>query len=293
MRAEQNAGPDGIAWRRGHGICVKSGVIPAEIRSEVAPSRAAGCILSQEGAHTKNLLSGGRLPLVLATALALGGCDRARLPFAHDSRCAIRGLDVSRHQGAIAWPAVLDADARFVWIKATEGGDYRDPAFRRNWQLARAAGLRRGAYHFATWCRKAEEQAAWFIANVPADPDALPPVLDVEWNPASRSCPQKVTRESALSTMTVILAAMEKTYGLKPVIYAPLDFFDDVMRGALDDYPLWVRNISGEPAAGYERRWTIWQRKDDAVVDGISAPVDVDCFNGNAAAWRQWVGTAR
>ena len=233
-------------------------------------------------------VNGGR-PVALAAALSLAACQRAPVPFARDARCRVRGLDVSRHQGRIDWPIVFDADARFVWIKATEGGDYLDPSFRRNWYLSRAAGLRRGAYHFVTWCRKAEEQAAWFIANVPADPDALPPVLDVEWNPASRTCPGKISRETALSTMKVILAAMETTYGRKPVIYAPLDFFQDVVSGTLEDYPLWVRNIADAPAAGYGRGWTIWQRKDDARVDGIRAPVDVNCFNGTEAAWRNWL----
>ena len=204
----------------------------------------------------------------------------------------IRGLDVSRHQGVIDWPAVADAGARFVWIKATEGGDYFDPAFHRNWYLAPAAGVRRGAYHFMTWCRKAEDQAAWFVANVPADPDALPPVLDVEWNPASRSCPQKVTRDVALATMRVMLTAMETTYGRKPVIYAPLDFYQDVMAGALDTYPLWVRNIDDAPGQGYGGRpWMVWQREDDGRVDGIGAAVDVDCFNGGESAWR--VGLSR
>ena len=193
----------------------------------------------------------------------------------------------------IDWPAVLDGGARFVWIKATEGGDYLDPAFRRNWLLARAAGVRRGAYHFVYWCRKAEDQAAWFIANVPADPDALPPVLDVEWNPASRTCPQKIDPDDALTMMTTILAAMEKAYGRKPVIYVPRDFYDDVMSGELAEYPLWVRNIGEAPETGYDgRNWTIWQRQDDAAVDGITAPVDVDCFNGGEKAWRRWVSSA-
>jgi lysozyme len=224
-----------------------------------------------------------------ALALATAACDRAPVPFSDDARCAIRGLDVSRHQGQIHWPTVFDAGARFAWIKATEGGDYLDPAFRRNWLLSRAAGVRRGAYHFVYWCRKAEDQAAWFIAHVPADPDALPPVLDVEWNPASRTCPQKIDRDQALGMMTTILAAMEKAYARKPIIYAPLDFYDEVMRGAFADYPLWVRNIDEPPAAGYDRTsWTIWQRQDDAVVDGIAAAVDIDCFHGGETLWRAW-----
>ena len=230
--------------------------------------------------------------IVAFVLIALTGCERADRAFLGPRRCAIEGLDVSRHQGTIDWAKVAASRARFVWIKATEGGDYLDPAFRRNWLLARASGVRRGAYHFVYWCRPAQDQAAWFIANVPAAADALPPVLDVEWNPASKTCARKLDRATALPMMKTILAAMEKAYGRKPLIYAPLDFYEDVMAGSLEDYPLWVRNIDDEPAEGYEgRRWTIWQHREDGRVDGIDAAVDVDCFNGDAAAWRKWTAS--
>lgn len=36
------------------------------------------------------------------------------------------GLDVSQHQGNIDWEAVADDGISFVYIKATEGGDWTD-----------------------------------------------------------------------------------------------------------------------------------------------------------------------
>ena len=223
---------------------------------------------------------------LLAAALCLGGCNGSDVPFGRAVRCAVPGIDVSRHQGVIAWPRVRAAGFRFVWIKATEGGDYTDPAFRRNWMLAEAAGLRRGAYHFVYWCRPAPDQAAWFIANVPDDPAALPPVLDVEWNPASRTCPGKVTREVAMGMMQVILSAMEKTYGRRPIIYAPLDFYQDVLEGSLEDYPLWIRSVGTAPGDGYGHRgWLVRQQDDNGTVAGIHGPVDEDCFDGDTGQW--------
>ena len=73
-----------------------------------------------------------------------------------------------------------------------------DPKFLQNWNGAKNAGVVRGAYHFIYWCRPADEQALWFMLNVPHDPDALPPVLDVEWNSASKTCPHHVARDVAL-----------------------------------------------------------------------------------------------
>ena len=113
--------------------------------------------------------------------------------------------------------------------------------------MASAAGLRRGAYHFVYWCRPAREQAAWFLANVPNDPLALPPVLDVEWNELSRTCPGHLPREKALAEMQIILDAMEQAYGRKPVIYTSVDFHRDVLQGEFTNYPMWVRSVKNLP----------------------------------------------
>ena len=95
---------------------------------------------------------------------------------------AVHGVDVSRWQGQIDWQKLRSQGANFVYIKATDGGDHLDPMFRKNWNAAARAGLKRGAYHFFYWCRTAGEQADWFIRNVPKVAGALPPVIDVEWN---------------------------------------------------------------------------------------------------------------
>ena len=220
-------------------------------------------------------LSTSRPLLVLGIASALAGCGRAAPPA---PACVARGIDVSRHQDVIDWPAVARAGVAFAWIKATEGGDYLDPAFRRNWSLAGAAGVRRGAYHFVYWCRPAADQARWFAMNVPDDPDALPPVLDVEWNPGSKTCPGTVPAAKALAEMRTILAAMERATGRRPIIYAPRDFFGEVMAGELADYPLWVRGLGPTLPAEYGGRpWQVRQYSETGIVPGIKGAVDLDC----------------
>jgi lysozyme len=46
---------------------------------------------------------------------------------------SIRGIDVSHHQGPIDWTEVAKDRVDFVYIKATEGGDWVDTRFRQNW----------------------------------------------------------------------------------------------------------------------------------------------------------------
>jgi GH25 family lysozyme M1 (1,4-beta-N-acetylmuramidase) len=121
---------------------------------------------------------------------------------------------------------------RFTFIKATEGGDHLDPKFLQNWQAAKNAGVVRGAYHFVYWCRPADEQALWFMLNVPPDPNALPPVLDLEWNSASKTCPHHVSREVALGKIKIMLDAMQAHTGKQPIIYTDPVFYRDVLDGS-------------------------------------------------------------
>ena len=112
----------------------------------------------------------------------------------------------------------------FAFIKATEGGDHADPGFLDHWRAAGAAGVPRGGYHFFHFCTPAEVQARWFIANVPRERGALPPVLDVEWNGESRKCPDRpdaVTVRSELSTFPDIIG---RHYGQQPILYTTIDF---------------------------------------------------------------------
>ena len=90
------------------------------------------------------------------------------------------GIDVSRYQGDIDWDRVRSSGISFAFIKATEGGDYADPSFRRYWNEAAQARIPRGAYHYYYFCRSGAEQAAWYIRNVPREPGSLPPVMSLD-----------------------------------------------------------------------------------------------------------------
>jgi lysozyme len=230
----------------------------------------------------------------LCAALLLAGCSGAMpdtevYPTAADFE--IHGIDVSRYQGDIDWNTVRESGVRFAWIKATEGGDRVDDKFEQNWAAAKAAGIPRGAYHFVYWCRPADEQAAWFIQHVPDDPQALPPVLDVEWNPVSRTCPRHVPRAEALAMMKTMLDAMQHAYGKQPIIYTSVDFYRDVLSGGeLSQYAMWVRSVKTYPDAKYSgRRWNFWQHTAQAHVPGIRGYVDRNAFYGSSHDWHNWL----
>lgn len=206
----------------------------------------------------------------------------------------VHGIDVSKYQGDIDWDAVRGSGTKFAFIKATEGGDHADERFNANWNGAKAAGLARGAYHFAYWCRGAQEQAEWFTSRVPYDADALPPVLDVEWITSSRTCPRKIPGWKAREMMQTMLNHMERAYGKRPVIYSTVDFYEEVLAdGAFSDYPIWVRSTKYEPNVKYgSRRWHFWQYQSDGRVAGIRGDVDKNAFHGTPAQWLAFAGGA-
>ena len=206
----------------------------------------------------------------------------------------IHGIDVSRWQGKIDWASVRAAGTQFAFIKATEGGDHLDPRFTENWDGAAQAGVPRGAYHFMYWCRPAHEQAAWFRRNVPNDSNALPPVLDLEWNGHSRTCPMKLPRETALAHVKLMLNEMEAHTGKRPIIYTDITFHRDVLEGELHDYPHWVRSVAAEPHERYVgRQWTMWQYTTAGRVSGIEGKVDRNAFYGSSAEWAKFLATDR
>ena len=197
----------------------------------------------------------------------------------------VQGLDVARYQGRIDFDKVKAGGVHFVYMKSTEGKDYIDPSFYDNWRRARASGVAFGAYHFMTWCSLASEQAAWFVANVPNDYDALPPVLDLEWNNAS-SCKNKHDRTEILEKVRVMLAAMERHTGKVPVIYTDMTFHRDILEGEQFDNPFWLRSTAAEPHTRYHGRpYLIWQWTQTGTMSGINAEVDRNAFYGTPDDW--------
>jgi lysozyme len=204
-----------------------------------------------------------------------------------------KGIDVSYYQGAIDWHAVRADGVGFAYLKATEGGDRVDERFAENWHAAGRAGVHRGAYHFWYHCRPGRQQAAWFIRNVPKDPAALPPVLDMEWTPTSPTCRIRPEARTLHAEMQDFLDAVEAHYGKRPVIYTSVDFFADRMVDAFHDYHLWVRSVAGHPSVKYgDRDWRIWQYTATGRTAGVSGDVDLNLFQGSDEDFRLFLAGA-
>ena len=67
-----------------------------------------------------------------------------------------KGIDISQWQENINFTKVKNNGIEVVYIKATQGNDYIDPYFKRNYENAKNVGLKIGVYHFLT-ARNIEE----------------------------------------------------------------------------------------------------------------------------------------
>lgn len=201
-------------------------------------------------------------------------------------RYPIRGVDVSRYQGVIDWPVLAGQGIDFAFVKATEGSGFVDQRFIDNLAGATDAGLRAGAYHFFSFESPGTTQADNVIRTVPALPDLLPVVVDVEfygdfwWNPPEAG---DVRRE-----LGDLLARLAAHYGKPPIIYATPEAYDRYIAGEFSDNDIWIRDVWREPALPDGRAWTFWQFSDRHRLDGYTGEeefIDVNVFAGDPAAW--------
>jgi lysozyme len=223
--------------------------------------------------------------LILASLLVAAMCSPVQL-WSQSKQVAdypIQGFDVSRHQGQIDWTKIDPKRYQFVFIKASEGGDYHDPNFARNWRQARAQGLKVGAYHFFRNCKTGAEQAANFIAQVPKHSDSLAPVIDLEfqWN-----CPE-VSAEQLQQQIAIMAESLAQHYGQSPLFYTTPNYYRSYIHGALQRYPVWIQDMSRQAIGRDAQPWLFWQYSAQGRIPGIQTAVDLNLFAGDRRAWQQ------
>lgn len=197
------------------------------------------------------------------------------MPFGYQ----VHGMDISRYQGKINWEELkLNQSQRyplqFVFVKATEGGDFKDINFNDNFESARKHGIIRGAYHFYIPSTPPEKQADFFINTVKLDSGDLPPVLDIE-------VMGKKEPEELRKNLKIWLDKIEEHYKVKPILYTSFKFKTRFLSDStFNSYPYWIAHYYVDSVA-YQGEWKFWQHTDRAVVPGIPDRVDLNIFNGS------------
>ena len=201
---------------------------------------------------------------------------------------ALNGIDVASHQhpggAAIDWTAVKQSGQSFVFVKATEGTGYTNPAFTTDTAKAQQAGLVPGSYHYARPGNRDPRGEARHYAAVLATgvQPSLPPVLDLEENGGLNPTElQNWVREwiDEIKTLT----------GRDPIIYTYYSFWIQRMANTTEfsEYPLWLayyRDSLPENIPGGWDHVTFWQYSGSGNVNGVQTQVDLNKYYGDDAA---------
>ena len=189
----------------------------------------------------------------------------------------VHGIDISHYQGKINWKMLEQTrqgqfPIQFIFMKATEGGDYPDKRFVANFDSAKAHGFIRGAYHFYNPKTDADKQADFFINSVKLEPGDLPPVLDIEKKGKDIGKLQ--------ADLKHWLRRIENHYGVKPIIYASYKFKNRYLNDSVfNSYPYWIAHYYVD-SVQYKGDWKFWQHTDVGTLPGIKEQVDLNIFNG-------------
>ena len=214
----------------------------------------------------------------------------------------IEGIDISNHQTSADFGKIKASGRQFCIHKCSEANDFVDRFLRPRWDQMAAAGLKRGAYHFArpSACSSASE-AAFFVSlmkDLLSNGDVV--VLDMEDEkfPAGRS----------VSPWTLDWCArVTQALGVKPMIYTYPYYVSErlLTHPDLAQYPLWWASYQPtmRPVPAPWNEAAIWQYTSDGRVPGLGGDIDlnrllsddIDDFTrlglgGMSAASYDWTG---
>lgn len=187
----------------------------------------------------------------------------------------IKGIDVSKWDGEIDFNKVKASGIQIVYMKATEGVGYIDPYFEKNYDNAKAVGLKVGFYHYFT--PKNEDDTR---AEVKAFTDAISG-KDVDCYLALDNEDNKGIDKDTLSRLSKIwLDEVKAVTGKEVVLYTYTDFARNHLTSLLKDYPLWIAHY-GVNTPGNNPIWDSWvgfQYSSSGTVDGINTRCDMNEF---------------
>lgn len=197
----------------------------------------------------------------------------------------IVGIDVSSHNGDIDFKKVKDDGYTFVIIKASEGIEHHDSRFATNYDNARAAGLKVGAYHFFRKKTDGLNQAKNFLETIGWRKLDLPLVVDVEdWSNDNHINDDRTQKN--LDDMVDNL----RSRGYKVMIYTNGNGYKKYIKDGQININLWLCSFKQPDKLRHiphqMQQYSHWGR-----VRGIWGDVDLNVFNGSQAQWDKWLET--
>ena len=227
------------------------------------------------------ILSLSIIVLIVIGAIFWCRLERKRHIDIDSQQYPVAGIDVSAHNGNIDFNKVSKSGIDFVFIKATEGGSFKDQRFHSNYNNARKAGLKVGAYHFFKFNTDGDLQALNIIHCLRGKSLDLPLVIDIEEYSNDKDTPT----EDVISQLSALIYTLQ-VYNLPIMLYSNKKGYSRFIKGRFDKYPLWICSFTDPPIDG---KWLFWQYSHKGSVKGISGDTDLNTFNGSYTDWELWI----
>ncbi|MBQ6380821.1 MAG: glycoside hydrolase family 25 [Clostridia bacterium] len=191
------------------------------------------------------------------------------------------GVDISAYQADVDMEKLKAQNIAFVYIKATEGSTFEDEKFAANRENAQKADLLCGAYHFFSYDSPGSTQAENFIKTAGDNlKGQLLPVVDVEYYGDKEENPP--AKEDVVRELTAFLSAIEKHYGIKPMIYTRADIYKQYLEGFAGEYKFWISSLYTPLSWNYKGDWYLWQYLNRGKLEGYSGGeefIDLNVLN--------------
>lgn len=196
-----------------------------------------------------------------------------------EAHSGAKGVDVSKHNGAIDWGAVKNAGINFAIIRcgyrgSSSGALVIDPLYTVNMAAAQGAGINVGVYFFSQAVNEVEavEEASMVLELIKGYSLQMPVYLDVE---KSRGRGDAISVEQRTAVCNAFLTTIRNA-GYTAGIYSNKLWFEGMINtSAFLDYKIWLAQYVDIPTYT-ATRYDMWQYTSKGSVPGIAGNVDMN-----------------
>lgn len=179
-----------------------------------------------------------------------------------------RGIDVSKHNGAVSWGQVAASGINFTFIKVGSTKSGMDPQFTANITGAQAAGIKTGIYlySYAVTPEQAVEEANLVLQWIAPYTVNYPIVFDLE-----DKCHKNLSDQQLIDITNAFCTTIDAA-GYYPMIYSYKNFFTSKL--SIVGWDKWVAQYAS--ACDYNNNVCFWQYSSHGSVNGVGTRVDVN-----------------
>lgn len=237
-----------------------------------------------------------RICAALVIIAVLGFMPADNVMAVTSSGAIAKGIDVSKHNGAVNWGQVAGAGITFTFIKVGSTNSGIDPQFAANITGAQAAGLKTGVYlySYATTPEQAANEANLVLQWIEPYTVNYPIVFDIE-----DKCHKNLSEQQLIDIINAFCTTIDAA-GYYPMVYSSKNMF--VQKLSITGWDKWVAQYND--SCEYNNNVCFWQYSSHGSVNGVGGRVDVNYqykdyskliipegfieHNGNVRFYRNW-----